>query len=241
LNVLPIALGFAIVALVVLGWTILLYRRHVIALVLGPYMAVVLMWWWEPSRFIVPVIPLFIYCAVEGAKALLAGRAIPARKLAFGAVVGCLLSSLAVDAFKIHNIWTCGDWSGGDEAADWAQTQKGMNWIRQTTPQIADVYCTFPEAVYLFTARRTLELNRQTNLDAELSAADPAQPIYFYTTLRRGFVAADIEGNAPLSRFIAGHPGQCELLWTSDNGTAHIYKFVNEPKLPENADANSSM
>jgi hypothetical protein len=241
LNVLPILLGFAIVALVVVGWAILLYRRQTIALVLGPYMAVVLMWWWEPSRFIVPVIPLFIYCAVEGGKAIFAGRAMAARKVVYAAVVGCLASSLAVDAFKIHNVWSCGNWSGPDEAGDWAQMQQGMNWIRQTTPQIADVYCTFPEGVYLFTARRTLELNRVTNLDAELSAADPAQPIYFYTTLRRGFIDADNEANAPLSRFIAGHPGQFELLWTSENGLARIYKFVNEPTLPASADANSNM
>jgi hypothetical protein len=142
------------------------------------------------------------------------------------AVTACIVGGLIVDIGKLDHIWRYGDWDGAESAGDWAQMHQGLDWIKRATPADARVYCTFPEAVYLFTDRQTLKLDPTTNLNSQLSSAN--HPIYIYATLRREFLIADTQGNAPVQHFIADHPGHLKLKWISDNGLACIYQFLTK-------------
>jgi hypothetical protein len=232
-------LGLTITALVILGWVNLLLRRHVVALVLGPYMAIVFLWWFEPTRFVIPVLPLIVFCAIAGAKAVNSRLAIPAHKTALGAAVICILGGVVVDAVRVERALRYGNIEGAQAAADWKQMQQALNWIRSNTPADAIVFSSYPQAVYLFTSRHTMDLNNdshiepvyvpigQMDLDAQFRKGSGFPSAYVLAIYRWDYLKQMEWSLGPVQRFIASHPGRLEQQWASDDGQLFIYKLAS--------------
>jgi hypothetical protein len=239
LGIIPIFCGMLLAALVVFGWVKLLFRRHLVALVLAPYMTIVFLWWFEPTRFVIPVLPLIVYCAVEAIRTLAVKPTPAIRKFAFAAAAICIAGALAVDALRIERAWTCGNTEGAEAATEWSQIHEGLDWIKKNTPPDAIVFSSYPAGAYLFTSRHTLDLNNETRLDGKFIAANcmdlDAQfkkareysSGYVFATSRYDYILNVEWGLAPVQRFIASHPGRLELKWSSNDGLFYIYKVID--------------
>ncbi len=234
LSGVTILLGLGLTALVILGWANLLLRRHVVALVLGPYMAIVFLWWFEPTRFVIPVLPLIVFCAIAGARLV---HAVPTRRAALTAAAICIVGGLAVDAVRLRRAMRYGNIEGAQAAAEWQQMQQGLNWIRSNTPGDAVVFSCYPQAVYLFTSRHTMDLNNgshidavyipmgQMDLNAQFHKADGFSSVYVYATYRWDFLTQMEWGLAPVQRFVASHPGQLDPQWASGYRAVGIFRL----------------
>ena len=233
-------IGFAIVALVIVGWLNLLRMRHPIAYVIAPYMVIVFLWWFEPTRFIIPVLPLLVYCAAVGAKLVRyhfkpAAISIPVAMEVIS-IFGCLL----VDVFRLDRAYRYGDIQGAQAASDWHQIHEGLNWIKENTPGDSVVFSSYPEGVYLFTSRLTLDLNNgahvgpvyvpigQMDLEAQFRKGSAFPAAYVFATYRWDYLKQMEWGLGPVDRYIVLHPGQLELKWASSDGHAFIYKLAQQ-------------
>jgi hypothetical protein len=212
----------------------------VIALVLFPYMVIVLLWWWEPSRFVIPILPLLAHCACVGAKIIFGRTSLSTRKIAWCSAAICLIGCIAVDLDDLHHVMTVGDFYGPDAAAHWKQVQKGLGWVRQNTPADAVVFSDYPAGVYLLTDRHTLDMNNSSHigntyipsnsidLAAEIAKAAPYRSLYIFA-VRREDVLSHVEfGLAPVRGFVTDHPDALQLQWSSDNNFVQIYKVTRD-------------
>jgi hypothetical protein len=243
LSDVTILLGLTMAALVILGWANLLRRRHVVALVLGPYMAIVFLWWFEPTRFVIPVLPLIVFCGIAGAKAVNSRLAIPAHKTALGAAAICILGGIVTDTVRAERALRYGNIEGAQAAAEWKQMQQALSWIRSNTPPDALVFTSYPQAVYLFTSRHTMDLNNdshiepvyvpigQMDLDAQFRKASGFPSAYVLAIYRWDYVKQMEWSLGPIQRFIASHPGRLDQQWASDNGRMFIYKMASNSGL----------
>jgi hypothetical protein len=232
--------GFVITALVVLGWVGLLRKSHVISLVLGPYMLVVFLWWFEPTRFVVPVLPLLLCCAAEGARMALREVKIPVYEVSMGLLVLCIAGGLIEDGVRLARVWRYGDLNGAQAAEDWGQIEQGLGWIDAHTSPDAVVFTSYPSGVYLFTARQTLDLNNvshtsavyvptgKMDLEAQFSKADAFASAYVFATYRWDYTEKMEWGISPVERYRASHPGKLEPMWESGDGKVRIFKVNGE-------------
>jgi hypothetical protein len=236
-------LGLIITALVILGWALLLRQRHVVALILGPYMAVVFLWWFEPTRFVIPVLPLIVFCAIAGARAVMGCLTIPTHRTALTAAAICIAGGVLVDAGRLVRARRYGNIDGAQAAAEWKQMHAGLNWLKDNTPTDAVVFTSYPAGVYLLTSRRTLDLNNgehndpvyvpmgQMDLDAQFRKANAFPSAYVFATYRWDFLTQMDWGLGPVQRFIASHPGRLEQQWASDDGRLFIYKMATNASV----------
>jgi hypothetical protein len=216
--------GAIAVAAVILGWAILLRRRDAIALVLAPYIGIVLLWWWEPSRFVIPVLPLLVFCAAVGARHALSLLSISGRRLAAVGTCACVVGALMVDSVWIKNVWRHDDWGGAAAARDWAELDAGMEWLKLNSPANARIFSSYPAGVYLFTGRKTLDIDLHTDFAAIDRTADDTSPVYIYATERRNVMTGQEFGVMPVHRFQLQHPDRLTLLWASADGKDSIYR-----------------
>jgi 4-amino-4-deoxy-L-arabinose transferase-like glycosyltransferase len=153
-------LGLALAGSMLVGWLALLKKRDVLATCAACYLAIVIVWPWEPSRFLVPMLPLLAVMAVVGVRALAGGQ--PDRDTATSdgvmvvnaALAACVLGSLTLCAMRLGNVWRSGHFGGPEAAANWKDMKTAFQRIRDDTPADALVISSFPEATYLFTGER---------------------------------------------------------------------------------------
>jgi hypothetical protein len=237
LSIIQAACGIGIVALVILGWAKLLWRRHLVALVIAPYMAIVFLWWFQPTRFVVPLLPLIVFCACEGVRSLLPKKNPGTFRVAFIAAAICIAGAFAVDFVKVERACLEGNIKGSDDAAQWSQMQQGLDWIKQNTPENSVIFSSYPAGVYLFTGRHTLDLNNAThigakftpthsmNLDAEFQNAAVFPSVYVFATSRFDDTVKEEWGLSPVQQYVQTHPGQLQLQWSAPDGLIYLYKL----------------
>ena len=230
LSRIAIPFGLLLTFLVIIGWIELFLRRHVVSLVLAPYMVVVLCWWFEATRFIVPVLPLLVYCASVGAKRLIAQRLQQRAKIGLIAAFACVVGGVLSDVSRLHSIWQYGHFGGAEAARNWTDMRSGLAWISNNTPAGAMIYSSYPAGVFLFTGRLTLDLNDgshignvytpsdSVDLAVELQRTRSIPSLYIYVCER--------DDNTPAQRFIVQHPDQFETEWSSPDGVARLYKVI---------------
>jgi hypothetical protein len=220
-------IGFALAVVVIAGWANLFVRRHLISIVLACYMSIVFFWWFDPSRFVIPILPLIIYCSAIGARRMLSRVKFPRRQYAFAALGICVLGAVMVDGVKVARAWQYGDPEGAGAAREWSQLQQGLEWIHENTADNSLVFSTYPAGVYLFTDRHTLDLNNASHigsvwtpsysadLGARLQKVDSDDPVYVYAT-------ADRDQN--VLHYISAHPEGFALKWKSETDPMFVYE-----------------
>jgi hypothetical protein len=238
LSAVVVIFGLAITALVVVGWAALLRRFHVAALVIAPYMAIVFLWWFEPTRFVIPVLPLLVFCAGAGAKLIWPGRGVPVHRWATLAAGMGIAGAPIVDAVKFNHMRKYQDLNGAAHATEWKRISEGLSWVNENTPRDAVIFTSYPAGVYLFTARQTLDLNNVSHidpvyvpsgsmdLDAQFRKAAPFHSAYALATYRWDFTNDFEWGLAPVERFVRDHPGRLRLQWATNDGHLEIFKLM---------------
>jgi hypothetical protein len=240
-NWILILIGLSLTSLVGFGWLKLFGRLHPVAPVLACYMLIVFFWWFEPTRFIIPVLPLLVVCGVIGIRSIRFSKSIINRKTALAAAGCCIVGAAFVDVVKITHVWRYGNADGPQAAQEWKQTSTGLEWIEQNTPKDAVVFSSYPAGVWLFTSRNTLDLNNVShidanyvplggmNLDAQFQKAGQFKAAYVFATYRWDFIKKFEWGMEPVQKYIASNPGRLELQWSSEDGKNAIYRLASAP------------
>jgi hypothetical protein len=240
-NWLIILTGLFITTCVILGWLKLSRRLNPAGPVLACYMAIVFFWWFEPTRFIVPILPLLLLCGVTGIRAIRPAASIFDARTALLVVTFCIVGALGVDLVKILEASRFGNAEGAQATQEWKQMQAGLNWIEQNTPKDAVVFSSYPAGVWLFTARHTLDLNNVSHIDSnyvplggmnlgvQFQKARPFQSAYVFATYRWDYIKNFEWGLKPVQKYIAANPGRLEPQWTSEDGKNAIYKLSPLP------------
>lgn len=211
----PRGIAFLTVNALVIGGMILLVRRApVSALFLAAYGTVIMLWPFEPSRFVLALWPLLTVCAGATVRALLAWR--PARRVGQGARwAGLSLAAAVTIGFAVYNVrGYAGRW--------WASVQRDVGqrakpiaeWVAAHTSE-SDVLITDDDLiVYLYTGRRGmptstfLAIERVTELPGAVHEAavrtliDRYAPRFFITASETGRLTAEAltQADPPLLR-----------------------------------------
>jgi len=212
---LPRMLAFlAACALVALGVGVLVRRASVTALFLVAYMAVVVLWPFDPDRFVLALWPLLTICGIAGMVTVWQWRPTPA--VMRGTRLVALALSLALTVgFTTYNF-------RGYRNQWWASIQRDagqrakpvVEWVAART-DTSDVLMTDDDLiVYLYTGRRGMPtstfLPRERlypptdgdNIAAVRTMIELYAPRYYITTSQPGLRAADSLsiGETPLLR-----------------------------------------
>jgi hypothetical protein len=195
----PRAIAFLTVSgLLAGGIAILVRRAPVTALALTAYLVVILLWPFEPNRFVLAVWPLLTVCAGAGIAAMVRWR--PARwPWAAMRWAGLACSAAVIAGFTVYN-------ARGYAGRWWASVQRDVGqrarpiaeWVVQNTSE-SDVLITDDDLiVYLYTGRRGMPTStflareRVTPLSDEVHEAavremlQRYQPRFFITTSETG-------------------------------------------------------
>ena len=163
----PLQLGVS--ALVLAGLLVSLRSKaRPIGLYLVLYSMLIIIYPWEPSRFLVPVVPFLCLFFVDGL-VLVAQRLTGWRKslpvmwlpqLVSVVLVICVASSLVSDARFVATTRRTGDYSPR-AAEEWNDTMDAYRWIEVNTPENAVIGCapTIEANVYLFTGRKAIAIS----------------------------------------------------------------------------------
>jgi hypothetical protein len=203
-TVWPRALAFLTATGLVAGGLVVLVRRApVTALFLAGYLTVILLWPFEPNRFILAVWPLLTVCAGASAAAVFRWR--PARRTS--AVLRWALLGLATAVVAGHAAYNVRGYAG----RWWASVQRDVGqrakpiaeWVVQNTSE-SDVLITDDDLiVFLYTGRRGMPtstfraservtaLTPAANREAVRDMLDRYEPSYFITTTAIGRETAE--------------------------------------------------
>ena len=140
-------------------------RRQPVAMAMAAYCAIHLAWVWTPLRFLVPLIPLFLWFALLGA-----GRR---RHLLYAAAVVLFTAGGLQLWTTVAQAREKGIVSPVSGAEDWDDTARALNWISRETPGDAVLTGNLDPMYYLFTGRKALRA----------FTADPY--LLFYNVTRR--------------------------------------------------------
>jgi hypothetical protein len=230
LSAVQAALGILITVPVIVGWWKLVRRLHVAALVLGPYMLIVLLWWFEATRFVIPVFPLLVFCGAAGAKAILPKMSFTGRRLLVAAEVACVSGALFVGIGRLNHVWRSGNYSGPFAAQQWTDMDQGLRWIKGNTPENAVIFSSYPAGVWLFTSRLTLDLNDASHVG---DVYTPSDSLDLAAAIQRNRKFTDLyvcicsrDDNTPAKGYIDQHPVEFDLQWSSKDGVVRLYKAM---------------
>ncbi len=201
-------------ALAVIGAGVLVRRSIVTALFLAAYAVVILVWPFEPDRFVVAVWPLLTICGLAGVAAIWRWRpslpvASGARFVALGLSVTIILGFAAFNARGYRNQW----WASIQRDAG-RRAKPIVEWIAASTAP-SDVLMTDDDLiVYLYADRRGMPTSSflprervrpptdSDNIAAVRTMIDTYEPRYYITTSEPGRRAAEALATeeAPLLR-----------------------------------------
>ena len=211
----PRALAFvAVCALTAIGLGILVRRAVVTAMFLSAYAAVILVWPFDPDRFILALWPLLTLCGLEGALTVWRWRpsGLPLRRVRHSFVVS---SILVVAGFATYNV-------RGYRNQWWTSVQRDagrrgkpiVEWVAASTDP-SDVLMTDDDLiVFLYAGRRAMPTmaflpservtpaTAQDDIDGARAMIDAYAPRYYITTSDRGQQTAEAltNGQAPILR-----------------------------------------
>jgi hypothetical protein len=213
--VLPRAAAFVTAcALAVLGTGMLVRRASVTALFLLAYVAVVLLWPFEPDRFVLAVWPLLTICGLAGMVAVWRWRPVraPARLVRVLAIALSLASTLGFATYNVrgysHQWWASVQRDAGQRA------KPIVEWVAASTAP-SDVLMTDDDLiVYLYAGRRGMPTSSflprervrpptdDDNIAAVRTMIDLYEPRFYITTSQPGQRAAEAltTGDRPLLR-----------------------------------------
>lgn len=213
--VVPRAIAFVwVCVLLVAGLGVLVRRATVTALFLMAYAAVVMLWPFEPDRFVLALWPLLTICGVAGVLRMVAwrpgvaaGRAVRGGALALTAVIGAGFLAYNVRGYS-GRWWASVQRDAGQRAkpiAEWVAASTDLNDVLMTDDDLL---------VYLYTGRRgmptstflprerVLPLTDAEHVEAVRTMIDTYAPRYYITTSAPGQRAAEAlsQGATPLLR-----------------------------------------
>ncbi|MEK6302733.1 MAG: hypothetical protein AABO41_18640 [Acidobacteriota bacterium] len=163
--VLPLRLGISTIVILSILRGIRQTPR-IASLYVAGSLFLVMIWPWDPSRYIVPLIPLLCLSFVAGLQTVF--ERLPAKhpkslsfqpKLIAGVVATCIASQLISDARFVLTIRRTGHYNAA-AASIWNEITAAYEWINQNTAQSSIVGCepAIDPSVYLFTGRKSLAL-----------------------------------------------------------------------------------
>lgn len=198
-TVWPRAIAFVTLVVAITAGGILLLRRVPVAMLfLAAYLTVVMLWPFEPNRFLLAVWPLLTLCVGATMSALWRVRA-PHPAWRVGRWASLALCAVIVAGFSAYNVrGYTGRW--------WASVQRDVGerakpiaeWVAANTAP-SDVLITDDDLiVYLYTGRRGMptstflprerivSLPDSVNIEAVRAMLDRYQPRFFITTSQAG-------------------------------------------------------
>ncbi|MGQ0643378.1 MAG: glycosyltransferase family 39 protein [Gemmatimonadaceae bacterium] len=213
----PRALTFiALIALLALGATRLTRRAPATLLFILLYCFIVMLWPFEPSRFVLGIWPVLACCAALGVRTLLQWR--PARPMAisarYAALAACL--GLAIGWGRYNGQGFKNGWWEPIQRAEGERLKPIVQWVAYNTAMTDVISTDHDPAVYLYTGRRAIPTNtwlvreRITPLsaDEELNfvrqLVSELQPDYYVPTSIGGERTAKIlaKESTPLLRYL---------------------------------------
>lgn len=157
-SLLNLTIGGAATFIGLMGARKLLRQRDIVVPALVPYLFIILLWWWEPSRFLLPAYPILAILFLTGVRVIsdVRGQVINRRfiLLAQSLCVMTMIGGAAVDSTRLHAVWKYHHWAGASEASYWKATKEALDWISTNTPPGTLCVSAQPEAFYLFTDQR---------------------------------------------------------------------------------------
>ncbi len=144
-----------LVAAALLGQMLL--RRDLVDWFVACYLGLALLWPWEPTRFVVPLIPLLYYylfkeISIFASPALRrTAWAQPLRSLALGAVVLFVFANFALQA-QVALAFR----QSVDPPPEWVARFRLYDWIKQNTDKDSVLASMNDSELYLYTGRKTI-------------------------------------------------------------------------------------
>jgi len=160
----PISLALS--ALLAAGFVVAVRDRLTLAEIVVPLtLTATVVWPWDPTRFLAPLVPLLFFYVVTGCRIAggLRGGAWEAR--APRLVAGCLVGALLALTLYEHIAYIGRERSRPlAERSQWARRfaehERMYEWIRDQLPADAILAAQNPAQVYLFTGRHTIASDR---------------------------------------------------------------------------------
>jgi hypothetical protein len=146
--------AIALTAVLAIGLVRLCRRAPVTAWYLAAYMALVLIWPFEPTRFVWALLPVFtaVFALGVGVIAGWRPRALPAR---FGRVAALAACTLLVAGFGLYNVnGVRGGWRDSVPRVTAARATPVVEWVRANTTPTDIIAMEDDPLVYLYTGRR---------------------------------------------------------------------------------------
>lgn len=140
------------------------------------YLGLLLIWPWEPSRFLIPLIPFLVlsfFVSLELLAEKLQARSLISPRLSNLILPICLgillLSHLISDIRFTAIVWRSGDYSF-EAAQFWQDTSLAYQWINENVSKDSLLGCmpALEAHAYLFTERKSVALQSSARLCAEL-------------------------------------------------------------------------
>ena len=144
-----VAVVAGIVGSVLVGRGLWVARTSPVAVLVAAYLAMLLAWAWPPVRFLVPVLPLFVWLAFVSV-----GR----RRRVVTVVAVALLASAGLANWQLVSAVRekGGTWFAAWGVNDWHAMRRQIDWIDRETPRDAVVVAIHDPTYYLFTGRKAL-------------------------------------------------------------------------------------
>ncbi len=141
-------------------------RPRVATIYLVCYLLLIIIWPWDPGRYVVPLVPFLCLSFIAGLEMLLNGlserhpKLLRWRPAVFAVVIAtCIVSQLISDARFVSTVRRSGHYTP-EAASIWDETMMAYEWIRQNTAPSSIIGCepAMDPHVYLFTDRKALAL-----------------------------------------------------------------------------------
>ena len=231
--------GLAFTLVFLIGLFQLIRRRDVVPAVLIPYLVIVIFWPWDFMRFLMPLFVLFLAAFVVGGQTLLsrlesrkdktAGTLV--RKSIIPLLIFTVFSAAVIDGMWTRNLYKYKNAAGQEAAEEWNERTLALDWLQQNTPGNSLVMSSYPEAVYLFTRRKTLSQGRSAaEIDAVLSQYRSKAKVFLFATERKSAAQFDKDkefGMAPVLEYVRQKPGALTLKWKNKANTMMIFEVTS--------------
>jgi hypothetical protein len=235
---LPLLIGITIAVLIIVGLVQLLRERNLIAFCCLPYIALVIVCPWEPTRYLMPILPLmFILIACGIRKIYQSCSNLFVHQNGFGSsrlrtfFVAALAVSVILDVSQdliiLRRYHATGSIAGEAGATEWRDRQIAFGYLEKYVPQNAVVVSSFPCATYIFANRHTVtEPRTPGELYDLIGKYHRSGPVYIFATYRVSFQQFDVGtefGLAAVQAYVRLHPELVKLVWNNPSSTMFIY------------------
>ena len=223
-----------------------LTRMHPVTWCVIAYAGLIMLWVWPPVRFLVPMLPLFLW------HVSIAIRRVPVVPVAL-VVTAVIATSSAALFHTVSHARTRGVmWSRAESAEDWHRLSALFDWIRRETPPDAVLTGNLDPTYFLYTGRKAVRAFNAEPYTLFYSANRIAsEPLGSVSEFRRRLLAVGADycvwspaqgfGETPYFRRLLDEmsrevPGSLTIA-TGDTATGYVVYRIDRAKL---ADAERS-